>query len=432
MKLRAAITAVGLSVLFIVVYSTTNWLASLRTDVPSWYYQWELAIPLVPLMIVPYMSIDLFFVAAPFLCRDREELSCYTRRVVFAILVAGFCFTVYPLRLGFERHAVTGWLGAIFNPFMQLDRPYNLLPSLHIAFRTILVDLYARKTRGVMNLLVHVWFSLIGASTLLTHQHQVVDVIGGFALAGYSIYAFRPGASRRPFTPNHRIAVYYAVLAIASAGLIIATWRIGLVFLWPAVAATVVASGYVWLGPGVYRKTDGRLPFSTRFVLGPIVLGQYASILYYRRQCRPSDEVTPNVLIGRRLGDREARAAVDAGVTAVLDLTAEFSESRPFLDVTYCNIQVLDLTAPTREQLHEMAAFIARHAAEGRVYVHCKVGYSRSVAAVAAYLLSTGRVAKVDEAIARIRAARPPIVVRPEIDVALRNFADQLAADARQ
>ena len=55
-----------LSVLFLTVYSGTNWLTSQCSDVGIWYYDWERFIPFVPLMIIPYMSIDLFFVAAPF------------------------------------------------------------------------------------------------------------------------------------------------------------------------------------------------------------------------------------------------------------------------------------------------------------------------------------------------------------------------------
>lgn len=428
MKTRAAVTAVGLSLLFVVVYSTTNWLASQRAHVGSWYYQWELSIPFVPLMIIPYMSVDLFFVAAPFLCRDRAELTIYTRRVVFAILVAGICFTLFPLKLGFHRHPVAGWLGAIFNPFVQMDKPYNLLPSLHLTFRTILVDLYSRKTRGLLNIVVHIWFSLIGLSTLLTHQHQVVDVIGGFFLAGYSIYLFRPHGRRLAVTPNPRIAVYYLLLAAAMVGLAAATWRVGILFLWPGIAAVIVALAYLGLGPGIYRKTDGRLPFSTRFVLGPILVGQYLSLLYYQRQCRPWDRVAPGVLIGRVLNNRLAGQAVKGGVKSVLDLTAEFSEAKPFVRTKYRNLPILDLTAPNMEQLREMADLIAEQAAEGDVYVHCKIGYSRSAAAVGAYLLSSGQALDVEDVVGQLRAVRPSIVIRPEIRVALERFANELSA----
>jgi protein-tyrosine phosphatase len=43
--------------------------------------------------------------------------------------------------------------------------------------------------------------------------------------------------------------------------------------------------------------------------------------------------------------------------------------------------------------------------------VTCALGYSRSSATVATWLIVTGRAAGVDEAIVRIRAARPRIVL---------------------
>ena len=55
---------------FIVVYGACNWITAHRGDVGTWYYEWERRIPFVPVMIVPYMSIDLFFITAPFLCQS--------------------------------------------------------------------------------------------------------------------------------------------------------------------------------------------------------------------------------------------------------------------------------------------------------------------------------------------------------------------------
>jgi len=69
-----------------------------------------------------------------------------------------------------------------------------------------------------------------------------------------------------------------------------------------------------------------------------------------------------------------------------------------------------------------MAGFIAEHSGNGIVYVHCKIGYSRSAAAVAAALISIGQVHGVEEAVARLRQVRPSIVIRPEIVSALSRF----------
>jgi protein-tyrosine phosphatase len=226
-------------------------------------------------------------------------------------------------------------------------------------------------------------------------------------------------------TTNVRVGCYYAAGSVLVLALMPLLRARGVFLLWPAAALGIVAVAYFGLGPGVYRKTKGRLPLGARFVLAPILLGQYLSLAYYRRRCRPWDELVPGVLIGRRLGKAEALAAVRQGVTAVLDLTAEFTEAEAFRAVNYLNLPVLDLTAPTQDQLEEAVAFLAAGAAKGRVYVHCKIGYSRTAAVAGAYLLATREAATATEAIERLRAVRPSIVIRPEAVKALRLFVQR-------
>src|SRR5678815_1063116 len=166
-RLKAFTVSAELSVLFLVVYSGCNWITGQRSQVGSFYFQWEDAIPFVPFMILPYMSIDLFFIAAPFLCRTEEELRIFSRRVIAAILIAGLCFLLFPLRFAFPRPHASGWLGAVFDWFRGVDLPFNLLPSLHAAFTLLLVDLYARNLREVFLFAAMLWFFLIGLSPLL-------------------------------------------------------------------------------------------------------------------------------------------------------------------------------------------------------------------------------------------------------------------------
>jgi protein-tyrosine phosphatase len=69
-----------------------------------------------------------------------------------------------------------------------------------------------------------------------------------------------------------------------------------------------------------------------------------------------------------------------------------------------------------------MASFIERESATGIVYVHCKIGYSRTAAAVAAYLLRSRLARSTSEALDLVRRARPSVVVRPEVLTALQQF----------
>jgi protein-tyrosine phosphatase/membrane-associated phospholipid phosphatase len=425
-RIKALAASAGLSVLFLVVYSGCNWITTRRGDVRTFYFSWEHAIPFVPLMILPYMSIDLFFVAAPFLFRTNRELQIFSRRIVAAILIAALCFLLFPLRFAFPRPQAEGWLGAIFDWFRSLDAPHNLLPSLHAAFCLLLADVYARHLRGAWFYAAMTWFVLIGLSPLLTYQHHVIDIVGGFVLAGFCFYFFNE-SSPGPVVSNRRVGGYNAVGSSIALILAVILWPWGIFFLWPGTALGLVAAAYFGAGPGIFRKRHGTLPWSTCFVFGPYLLGQYLSLQYYRRQCRMWDEVTSRVWIGRKLSKREEKRALRAGVTAVLDLTAEFSEGEPFRSVTYLNIPVLDLTAPTSEQLQEMAAFITERSLSGIVYVHCKIGYSRSAAAVAAYLIMSGE-ATFSEAMAVLRKVRPSIVIRPEIVSAVTEFASHRTA----
>jgi protein-tyrosine phosphatase len=373
------------------------------------------------------MSIDLLFFVAPFLCSDQRELWTLSKRITLGIVVAGICFLVYPLELAMDRPTIDGWLGVIWNWFIGMDRPFNLLPSLHITLRTILAATYARHTHGLLRAVFRVWFSLIGLSTLLLHQHHIVDVIGGFILASACFYLVSDVPLRLPMVRNSRIGWQYVALGACLAVLCALTWPWGAILIWPITAIAIVTIGYFHSGPGIFRKTYGRLPFSAKLILAPVLAGQYVSWLYYKVHCRPWDRVTPNVWIGRWLSDAEAQGAVQAGVTAVLDLSDAFSEAAPFLKLKYLHLPVLDLTAPTPEQLNEAVSFMQTNAVDGIVYVHCKIGYSRSAAVVVAWLLSSKQAATVEEAIELLRWKRPTIVVRPEIRTALDQFAASLA-----
>ncbi len=265
------------------------------------------------------------------------------------------------------------------------------------------------------------WFVLIALSPVFTYQHHLIDIVGGSVLAGYCFYLFHE-SSHTPVVTNRRIGSYYA----AGAAVVLITggifWPWGVLLLWPAIALAIVAIAYFKAGPIVFRKTEGKLPWSTRFVLAPCLLGQYLSLLYYRSQCRSWDKVTPHVWVGGKLGSRSATQAVCSGVVSVLDLSAEFSEAKPFRKINYRNISVLDLTAPTQSQLVEMSKFIGNYSRNGAVYVHCKIGYSRSAAAVAAYLIMSGKVKTTEEAFAMIRRVRPSVVIRPEVRSAVSEF----------
>jgi predicted protein tyrosine phosphatase len=282
-----------------------------------------------------------------------------------------------------------------------------------------------------MRIALNIWFLLIGASTLLTYQHHAIDLIGGAVLGALCLHVFQDEPLAQPVVRNRRIGLYYLVgaLSFGIATILLRPW--GVLLLWPATSLGLVASGYFRFGAGIFRKRDGVLPFTTRILLWPVLIGQRLSLAYYSRQARPWDAVSDELWIGRKLSDRAAQRAIDLGITAVLDLAGEFSDARPFQSIDYHQLPILDLTAPTPEQLDEAVDFIRAHANRGIVYVHCKAGYSRTAAVAGAYLLATKQVETVEEAVDRLRSARPQIVIRAEAMQALRDYAARFPAHVK-
>ena len=179
---EAVFWAVGTSAYFMLVYNGCNWLASRRAHVPSLYFAWERRIPFVAAMIVPYMSMDVFFFLSFFFCTDRREMRLHGLRLLAAMIVAAVCFLIFPLKFAFTRPAVGGFYGFLFTVLGSFDRPYNLVPSLHIALLVLLWAIYRRHSRGWVRLALAVWFILIGISPLLTWQHHLIDIVTGFLL----------------------------------------------------------------------------------------------------------------------------------------------------------------------------------------------------------------------------------------------------------
>jgi membrane-associated phospholipid phosphatase len=64
-----------------------------------------------------------------------------------------------------------------------LNLTYNLLPSLHVAFAVICAAIFSPRAPRPVKTLLWLWASLIAASTVLIHQHHILDVVSGWLLA---------------------------------------------------------------------------------------------------------------------------------------------------------------------------------------------------------------------------------------------------------
>jgi protein-tyrosine phosphatase len=97
-------------------------------------------------------------------------------------------------------------------------------------------------------------------------------------------------------------------------------------------------------------------------------------------------------------------ADLPRNINTVIDLCAELP--CPAVMPGYVSAPALDLIALHASALESVVQRINDAVLKGPVLVCCALGYSRSAAAVAAWLIASGRAANAREAVARIRQAR--------------------------
>jgi len=187
--------------LFFPVYFGTQYIAPPRPGF-ALYFAWESAIPLVPWMIWPYLSLFTLF-CVPLVQMTGGEMRRLTLQSNIPLLVAAVCFLVFPCRSGFPPAEIDGFHRPIFAALHAVDTTQNLVPSLHVAFSGLILlgarDVAVRSLRPV-----YVgWLLVMLCAVVLTHQHHIVDVPTGLALVVVARIAFPlAGRSARDRTPG--------------------------------------------------------------------------------------------------------------------------------------------------------------------------------------------------------------------------------------
>jgi protein-tyrosine phosphatase len=142
-------------------------------------------------------------------------------------------------------------------------------------------------------------------------------------------------------------------------------------------------------------------------LLAPYLAGARLNQRWWARNEKLRDEIVPGIWLGR-LPWRAERDM--AAIASMVDVAAELPVD--VSGVEYRAVAMLDMVAPEIGQLDAAVKAIEELEHARPTLVGCALGYSRSAAAVAAWLVASGRAGTVDEAIDCIRAGRPRIVVR--------------------
>ncbi|MER2492042.1 diacylglycerol kinase family protein [Catenovulum sediminis] len=214
-------------------------------------------------------------------------------------------------------------------------------------------------------------------------------------------------------------SLYYLFVALLLFSCAFLLDNIFLTFLidWFALNFLLVALAYVLNKPQIFRKKqNGRLPFYVRWLFIPFLICIRLYNLYarYHDPVPALQQVDRNLYLARRLLPSDAENLKEQGITAILDVTAEFNAlDFSILDedvetqIEYLNIPVLDHSVPSKNQLLKALNWLHKHQADERsVVVHCALGRGRSVFVVMAYMLSQHPEATIEEVMTRIQQVR--------------------------
>ena len=205
----AILTAMGLFAA--IPYTLINRFASIR----DWAafdptLQLDIEIPFIAWMVLPYLTLYLYYPAAAWLGSKNEIM--WRQNIVFHQMMLLTCwgvnliFILLPVEIDL-RHLIHGIEGTMWEPFYAsmhaIDTPWNSWPSLHIvqSMQVVFVLRYwypptTSRLRIAHVLLLIMWIMLV-ISTMTIKQHYVWDVATAMLVAGLTwVYWMKPCLER--------------------------------------------------------------------------------------------------------------------------------------------------------------------------------------------------------------------------------------------
>lgn len=214
-------------------------------------------------------------------------------------------------------------------------------------------------------------------------------------------------------------------------------------FYWAAAAELVTGSLYLAaalfdVSPGrLFKSADGRTRTAIRLVTWPYLLFEIGLFRRYLRKSREPrfEPVAEGVYIGSRVMAQDLAALRQEGISATLDLVAEFPAPNNLLDdpgIVYLCLPVIDGTAPSSRDLEAAVAFVALARRAGRrTLVHCAFGHGRSAMVIACALIRLGLAETGEQALDLLKKCRRKIWLSREQIILLEKFQQSERERAR-
>jgi len=202
------VKGIGLVVLLLLFYAYFP-LNNLRGPVHSLELPVDRHISAIPAFVFPYLSLYLLLVISlwRFLQVETKVFSILALAIGLDLAISYLVFLFYQTQV--ERPTILGSdvSSGILRWVYSNDQPFNAFPSLHTSLSALMALLWGRVGSRFQPVIA-LWALLIIASTLLTKQHYIADVLGGIAVAVVSYYSAVGLGSCAPGEANERLVFW--------------------------------------------------------------------------------------------------------------------------------------------------------------------------------------------------------------------------------
>jgi membrane-associated phospholipid phosphatase len=146
-------------------------------------FPFEAHIPFVPEAAAIYLSLIPMLLLAPFVLRDLRSFLPLVCALTLETVIGFFGFMLLPVEPNAFDKALPATDSSLYAFADWVNLHGNWLPSLHVAFAVTAMLAYSERVRRFGKTILFVWTCAIAISTLLTHQHYLLDVVTGAGLA---------------------------------------------------------------------------------------------------------------------------------------------------------------------------------------------------------------------------------------------------------
>src|SRR5262249_41145668 len=184
----------------------------------------------------------------------------------------------------------------------------------------------------------------------------------------------------------------------------------GWLLLWPGFALSMVAAAY-WTGDSAWL---GKRDPAARLLMLPYTIAAWINAWLWTRGEPARNHLADSVWIGRAPSPVRRN-----GMNSIVGLAAELPVSGD------AHVGMLDLAPPTDEQLDAAVRAIMNLSSRRPTLGCCALGHSRSAVTSAAWLIAAGHASSTADALAQVRRARPQVIVRPDFQLRLEQWAER-------